>query len=84
MQTKRKLISFFPALSRTRMAVDIVEMDDLKHILKDTITAICRSRLHSAVYLSVEVRHCQLLKLEDVGTKTRPVYMYSLFDSVSI
>ena len=49
------------------MAVDIVEMDDLKHILKDTITAICRSRLHSAVQLSVEVRRCQLLKLKNVG-----------------
>ena len=62
------------------MAVDIVEMDDLKHILKDTITAICRSRLHSAVQLSVEVRPCQLLKLEGVGRKSRPAYIeYNLF-----
>ncbi len=38
------------------MALDAVVMDDLKHILKETVSAICRSRLHDALQLSVEVR----------------------------
>ncbi len=43
-------------VDRTRdMALDAVHMEDLKHILRETVTAICRSRLHQAAQLSVEV-----------------------------
>ena len=58
------------------MAVDIVEMDDLKHILKDTVTAICRSRLHSAMQLSVEVSNLSLVRVTTISDIMLDFYVH--------